>query len=40
MLFSTCAYHVYKAVQREEIVMRYILEHVVGVLKLKQVGLN
>lgn len=38
--FSTCAYHVYKAVQREEIVMGYILQHVVGVLMLKQVGLN
>jgi hypothetical protein len=40
MLFSTCAYHVYKAVQREEIVMRYILQHVAGALTLQQVGLN
>jgi hypothetical protein len=33
MLFSTRAYHVCKAVQREEIVMRYILQRAVGVLK-------
>jgi hypothetical protein len=40
MPFNTCAYHVCKAVQREEIVMRYSPEHAVGVLKAETVALS
>jgi hypothetical protein len=40
MRFKTRAYHVCKAVQREEIVMRYSPEHAVGVLKAEPVALS
>ena len=36
MSFSRRAYQVCKVVRREEIVIRYILEHNVGASKLKQ----